>query len=54
VGRVILGVIAGDAEIGKRPAERQIRGDLRIGQARADLKRAVREGNKHQRQCTQR
>ena len=53
MGRMILGVIAGDAEVDKRPAESEIGGDLRIGQARIGLKRAVREGKEHQRQCAQ-
>ena len=51
MGRMILGVIAGDAEVGKRPAKGQIGGNLRIRQAWVVFNRAVREGNEHQRQC---
>ncbi|MBW7057711.1 hypothetical protein KY389_13625 [Paracoccus bogoriensis] len=50
MSRVILGVIARQAEVGKRPTERQIAADLGVGQARVGLNRAVREGNEHQRQ----
>jgi hypothetical protein len=51
---MILTVIARDAEVGKRPAKGQIGGNLRIGQARIGFKRAMREGNEHQRQCAKR
>ena len=51
MGGMILGIIARDAEVGKRTAKSQISGDLWAGQAQVVFNRAGREGNEHKRQC---
>lgn len=50
MGRVILTVIARYAEVSERPAEGEIGGNLRVGQARVGLDGAMSKGNEHQRQ----
>jgi len=51
MGRVILPIVAGQAEVSERPAEGEIGGDLRVGQARVGLDGTMPEGHKHQCQC---